>query len=168
MPGACRYACRVATGWVWRHVAQVVTAVVTSKENTSARSPAVALPSRGAGFISLSCWSESFGLHPGRLVTEVDEGGADGFDERRRSADVAAGSNLWWPADLVEQFAVDPTVMAAPRRRLLAGEGEGHGSVPAVGQRLQLVPVDHLVEGASGVHELHRRCAGDAAVVAHH
>ena len=72
------------------------------------------LPSSGAGLISFSCRSEAFGLDLCGLVAEFDEGGADGFDERRRSADVAAGSNRWRPADLAEQFTVDATATAGP------------------------------------------------------
>ena len=125
----------VAIGWVWRQVAQVVTAVVASKAKMSARSPAVTLPSRGAGFISCSCRSEAFGLDEGGLVAEADERGADGFDERCRSAHVAAGSNRRWPADLAEQVGVDPPAPPGPRRRRLPGEGEGDGTVTAVGQR---------------------------------
>src|SRR5262245_51983575 len=134
----------------------------------AAKSPAVALPSSGAELISVSCWSESFGLDQSGLVAQVDEGGTDGFDEWRWPAHEAVGSNLRGPADFGEQVAVDATAAAGPRRRGFPGEGEGDGSVSAIGQRGQLVAVDDVVDRSSRVHELHCRRAGEAGVVTHH
>jgi hypothetical protein len=76
---------------------------VISKAKTSVRSPAAALPSRGAGLISFSRWSEAFGLDRRGLVAEADECGADVLDEGCRSTDVAPGANPRWPANFAEQ-----------------------------------------------------------------
>lgn len=78
------------------HVAQVVTAVVTSETNTSPRIPAAAFPSRVISSISASsCRSESFGPDVGRLVADGDEVVGDRFHEGGRVADIAAEGAVW-------------------------------------------------------------------------
>ena len=91
-----------------------MTDVVTSKAKTSVRSPAAALPSRGAGLNSFSRRSKAFGLDHCGLMAEVDECGADVLDERCRSTDVAPGANPWWPANFAEQSGIDAIAMFRP------------------------------------------------------
>src|ERR671911_2240769 len=128
-------------GRVSRQWAHVVTAMVTSKVNSSPRAPAVALPSSGVVSTSASRWSESFGPDPCRFVAELDEGVGHRLDEGGGPTDVAVRLHRRGPSQLGEQFGVDPAAVTGPVRRRLTRQGEGDGPMRA-GQRLEPLSVD--------------------------
>src|SRR4051812_42473825 len=98
--------------------------------------------------MSASSWSESLGVHAGRLVTQFHQQLSCSFDEWRRTTNVDGRAFGRFKTDGAQHLRVDPPAEPVPPlRHGAARQRDVHADGPTA-ESIELVAVEHVVDSA--------------------